>query len=120
MKVAVIGATGLVGQKMLQVLAEQNLHIDEIIVAASDKSIGKKITYKDKEITLSFDNDEAGLIDGEKLSESTGFINIVLPKFEGGKDVSDYYKVLNDKDIFKQNILTLFNHEQKRIVCESK
>ena len=52
MKVAVIGATGLVGQKMLQVLAEQNLQIDEIIVAASDKSIGKKVTYKDKELTL--------------------------------------------------------------------
>lgn len=52
MKVAVIGATGLVGQKMLHVLAEQNLHIDEIIVAASDKSIGKKVTYKDQELTL--------------------------------------------------------------------
>ena len=52
MKVAVIGATGLVGQKMLQVLAEQNLKIDEIIVAASDRSIGKKVTYKDKELTL--------------------------------------------------------------------
>ncbi len=52
MKVAVIGATGLVGQKMLQVLAEQNLQIDEIIVAASDKSIGKKVTYKDKILTL--------------------------------------------------------------------
>ena len=52
MKVAVIGATGLVGQKMLQVLAEQNLQIDEIIVAASDRSIGKKVTYKDKELTL--------------------------------------------------------------------
>ena len=52
MKVAVIGATGLVGQKMLQVLAEQNLQIDEIIVAASDKSIGKEVAYKDKELTL--------------------------------------------------------------------
>ena len=52
MKVAVIGATGLVGQKMLQVLAEQNLPIDEIIVAASEKSVGKKILYKDKELTL--------------------------------------------------------------------
>lgn len=52
MKVAVIGATGLVGQKMLQVLAEQNLDIDEIVVAASEKSIGKKILYKDKELTL--------------------------------------------------------------------
>ncbi len=52
MKVAVIGATGLVGQKMLQVLAEQNLPIDEIIVAASEKSVGKKIVYKEKEYTL--------------------------------------------------------------------
>ena len=52
MKVAVIGVTGLVGQKMLQVLAEQNLQIDEIIVAASDKSIGRKVTYKDQELTL--------------------------------------------------------------------
>ncbi len=52
MKVAVIGATGLVGQKMLQVLSEQNLPIDEIVVAASDKSIGKKINYEDKELTL--------------------------------------------------------------------
>ena len=52
MKVAVIGATGLVGQKMLQVLAEQNLQIDEIVVAASDKSIGRKVSYKDQELTL--------------------------------------------------------------------
>lgn len=52
MKIAVIGATGLVGRKMLQVLAEQNVHIDEIILAASDKSIGKKIRFKDQEIIL--------------------------------------------------------------------
>lgn len=52
MKIAVIGATGLVGQKMLQVLAEQNLPIDELVVAASEKSVGKKISFKDKEYTL--------------------------------------------------------------------
>lgn len=52
MKVAVIGATGLVGQKMLQVLSEQKLPVDEIIVAASEKSVGKKINYEDKEITI--------------------------------------------------------------------
>ena len=53
MKVAVIGATGLVGQKMLQVLSEQKLPVDEIIVAASEKSVGKKIKYEDKEIASS-------------------------------------------------------------------
>ncbi len=52
MKVAVIGATGLVGQKMLQVLSEQKLPVDEIVVAASEKSVGKKIKYEDKEITI--------------------------------------------------------------------
>lgn len=52
MKVAVIGATGLVGQKMLQVLSEQKLPVDEIVVAASEKSVGKKIKYEDKELTI--------------------------------------------------------------------
>ena len=45
-------ATGLVGQKMLQVLSEQKLPVDEIIVAASEKSVGKKIKYEDKELTI--------------------------------------------------------------------
>ena len=52
MKIAVIGATGVVGQKMLQVLEEQNLSFDELIVAASEKSIGKKILFKDKEMAF--------------------------------------------------------------------
>lgn len=52
MKVAIIGATGLVGQKMLQVLEEQKLRLDEIIVAASEKSVGKKISFQDKELTV--------------------------------------------------------------------
>ena len=48
MKIAVVGATGLVGSKMLQVLAERGVAIDELIVAASEKSIGKEITFKGK------------------------------------------------------------------------
>ena len=52
MKIAVIGATGLVGQKMLQVLAERNLPIDELIVAASERSIGKTTKFKGKDYTL--------------------------------------------------------------------
>lgn len=39
-----------------------------------------------------FDNDEAGLADGVKLSEQTGFINVVLPLFKEGKDISDLFK----------------------------
>lgn len=46
MKVAVIGATGLVGSKMLQVLAERNFPVDELIPVASERSIGKEITFR--------------------------------------------------------------------------
>ena len=46
MKVAVVGATGMVGNVMLQVLAERNFPITELLVVASNKSIGKKIEFK--------------------------------------------------------------------------
>ena len=48
MKIAVVGATGLVGSKMLQVLDEQKVRIDELIVAASERSIGKEIVFQGK------------------------------------------------------------------------
>ena len=46
MKIAVVGATGLVGSKMLQVLDEQQVRMDELIVAASERSVGKEITFQ--------------------------------------------------------------------------
>lgn len=52
MKIAVIGASGLVGHKMLQVLWEQKICIDELVVAASERSIGKKITFGGEEYTM--------------------------------------------------------------------
>jgi aspartate-semialdehyde dehydrogenase len=48
MKVAVVGATGLVGTKMLQVLAERNFPVTELIPVASEKSVGKEIIFKGK------------------------------------------------------------------------
>ncbi|HEX2607428.1 MAG TPA: aspartate-semialdehyde dehydrogenase, partial [Flavisolibacter sp.] len=48
MKVAVVGATGLVGTKMLQVLAERNFPVSEIIPVASERSVGKEIEFKGK------------------------------------------------------------------------
>ena len=62
-----------------------------------------------KKVFVLLDNDKAGLMDGEKLSASTGFTNIVLPHFEGGKDVSDLYKTMGDKKQFREIILSLFN-----------
>ncbi|MBC7936100.1 MAG: aspartate-semialdehyde dehydrogenase [Rhizobacter sp.] len=46
MKVAVVGATGLVGTKMLQVLAERNFPVTELIPVASERSLGKEIEFR--------------------------------------------------------------------------
>ena len=48
MKVAVVGATGLVGTKMLQILAERNFPVTELFPVASEKSIGKEVEFKGK------------------------------------------------------------------------
>src|SRR6266513_1975015 len=48
MKVAVVGATGLVGSKMLQVLAERNFPVTEVIPVASERSVGKEVEFKNK------------------------------------------------------------------------
>ena len=49
MKIAVVGATGLVGSKILQVLEERNFPVTELIPVASQKSIGKEISFKEKQ-----------------------------------------------------------------------
>ncbi len=46
MKVAVVGATGLVGTKMLQILAERNFPVTELLPVASERSVGKEIVFK--------------------------------------------------------------------------
>ncbi|MCU0441981.1 MAG: aspartate-semialdehyde dehydrogenase [Bacteroidia bacterium] len=48
MKVAVVGATGLVGTIMLKVLAERNFPVTELIPVASEKSVGKELVWKGK------------------------------------------------------------------------
>ncbi len=48
MKIAVVGATGLVGTKMLQVLAERNFPVTELIPVASERSVGKEVSFKGK------------------------------------------------------------------------
>lgn len=48
MKVAVVGATGLVGTKMLQVLEERNFPVTEIVPVASERSVGKEVSFKGK------------------------------------------------------------------------
>lgn len=52
MKIAVVGATGLVGREMLTVLEEEGFGQEEVIVAASERSIGKKLPFAGRELTL--------------------------------------------------------------------
>ncbi|WNH08738.1 aspartate-semialdehyde dehydrogenase [Thalassobellus suaedae] len=49
MKVAVVGATGMVGEVMLKVLEERNFPVTELLLVASERSVGKKLTYKNEE-----------------------------------------------------------------------
>ncbi len=52
MKIAVVGATGLVGTKMLEVLAERNFPVTELIPVASERSIGTTVTFKGKQYAV--------------------------------------------------------------------
>lgn len=52
MKIAVVGATGLVGNEILAVLAEFNFPVDELLLVATEKSVGKKVNYRDKEYSV--------------------------------------------------------------------
>ena len=52
MKVAVVGATGMVGEVMLKVLAERNFPITELLLVASERSVGKKLKYKEEDYTV--------------------------------------------------------------------
>ena len=52
MKVAVVGVTGLVGTVMCEVLTERNFPITEFLPVASERSVGKKLTFKGKEYSI--------------------------------------------------------------------
>jgi len=52
MKVAIVGASGAVGQEFLKVLEERNFPMDELVLFGSKRSAGKKITFKGQELTV--------------------------------------------------------------------
>ncbi len=52
MRIAVVGATGLVGQKILEVLTERSFPVDELYPVASERSKGKKITFRGKQLEV--------------------------------------------------------------------
>ncbi|MEO1785312.1 aspartate-semialdehyde dehydrogenase [Thermodesulfobium sp. 4217-1] len=75
LKVAVVGATGVVGSKMLSVLEERNFPASEVKALASIKSVGKKILYKGKEIVV-------------ELARPEAFDDINIALFSAGGDLS--------------------------------
>lgn len=82
MKVAVVGATGLVGSKMLQVLAERNFPVDELIPVASERSIGKEVEFKGKKYTIVSADDAIAAKPDVAIFSAGGSTSLeVAPKF---------------------------------------
>lgn len=91
MKIAVVGATGLVGSKMLQVLEERNFPVTELIPVASEKSIGKEVDFKNKKYkVVSAEDAIAAKPDIALFSAGSSTSLLLAPKFaEAGITVID-------------------------------
>src|SRR3954449_7117218 len=91
MKVAVVGATGLVGTKMLQVLEERNFPVTELIPVASEKSVGKEVTFKGKDYKVVSAEDAIAAKPNVAIFSAGGSTSLALaPKFaEAGITVID-------------------------------
>lgn len=91
MKVAVVGATGLVGSRMLEVLAERDFPVSELYPVASERSVGRKIRFKDKEYSVISAEDAIAKRPDLALFSAGGTISGELaPKFaEAGCRVID-------------------------------
>ena len=82
LKIAVVGATGLVGTKMLQVLAERNFPVGEMIPVASEKSVGKEIIFKNKNYKIVSAEDAIAAKPDIALFSAGGNTSLLLaPKF---------------------------------------
>lgn len=91
MKVAVVGATGMVGEVMLKVLAERNFPVTELIPVASERSVGKEITFKGKQYKVVSLEDAVSMKPQIALFSAGGDTSIEwAPKFaEAGTTVID-------------------------------
>lgn len=89
-----------------------NIGIPSLAIQGEGYSISNtainELKKRFQKVYICLDNDKVGLEDAKLLASKTGFINVVLPQFNGGKDISDMYKVLKNKNEFKETILKLF------------
>ncbi len=90
-RVAVVGATGLVGSKMIEVLAEENFPVAELIPCASERSVGKKIQFQGREWTVvSLEDGVKAAPDIAIFSAGAGVSKEWAPRFaEAGSRVVD-------------------------------
>src|SRR3954471_14997778 len=91
MKVAVVGATGLVGSKMLQVLSERNFPVTELIPVASERSVGKEVEFKNKKYKVASMTDAIAAKPAVAIFSAGGSTSLEwAPKFaEAGITVID-------------------------------
>lgn len=91
MKVAVVGASGLVGQKMLQIMSERNFPAEELLPVASERSVGKKVSYNGKDYTILSMEDAIAAKPDIALFSAGGSVSLeYAPKFaEAGTVVID-------------------------------
>jgi aspartate-semialdehyde dehydrogenase len=82
MRLALVGATGLVGSTMLQVLEERNFPLTELIPVASEKSVGSKVTYKGKQYKVVSAEEAISMKPAVALFSAGGSVSLELaPKF---------------------------------------
>lgn len=115
MKIAVVGATGMVGQVMLKVLEERNFPVTELLPVASEKSVGKTVEFKGKEVTIVSMQDAIDATCDIALFSAGGGISLEFaPKFaEKGTvvvDNSSAWRMHEDKKLvvpeINANVLT--------------
>ncbi len=82
MKVAVVGATGLVGSMMLKILEERNFPVTELIPVASERSVGNKVVFKGKEYDVVSADTAIAMKPSVALFSAGGGVSLELaPKF---------------------------------------
>ena len=104
MKVAVVGATGLVGTRMLQLLEEKSFPVTELLPVASEKSIGRKVVFRGKEWTVMSADDAISRKPALALFSAGGATSAELaPRFAAVGcrvvDNSSYWRMDPDKKL---------------------
>jgi aspartate-semialdehyde dehydrogenase len=115
MKIAVVGATGLVGGEMLKVLDERKVHFDELLLVASARSAGKKMSFKGKDYSIITLEDAVKAKPDLALFSAGGSTSLEwAPKFEEiGTVVIDNSSAWRMNDRIKLIVPEINGHELK-------